>query len=382
MTEKQKIFSGPLSQRARKILRSLYGLEPHLSSDDQRNIEDDQPSWSKHFSQEKKEPILGGDSNPYIDKNLRNVSLHRGSLNENTRSENFIAPIETSSSFLISLLNTLGVIRHKKFAKSRYIKESKGTYLYDLILAISIFVMLIVLVFASDFSLLRSEVGSIKSRVGNIQDIKNKIISVNSTIEFEKDSLLTKKQAYSELHKLVYDQNSIKDLVTKFLAELEGNRVSVKISLARFSNTPVFEAKNSQRTPATTKDLPSGADRLKELARIVSNKEPIANQAVQDPKNKPDPGKTLNAADTTQGHSLPEDADLTIPYDANRPGIGYYYIKLELSGAYISYLAVRQQLINLVPGAIIESEKVTSQNNKSTVTILVGINLPFYQEKN
>jgi hypothetical protein len=63
-------------------------------------------------------------------------------------------------------------------------------------------------------------------------------------------------------------------------------------------------------------------------------------------------------------------------------GINYYYIKLELSGAYINYLAIRQQLISLVPGAIIESEKVTSQNNKSTVTIVVGINLPFYQEKN
>jgi hypothetical protein len=54
---------------------------------------------------------------------------------------------------------------------------------------------------------------------------------------------------------------------------------------------------------------------------------------------------------------------------------------LELTGGYLNYLAARQQLINLVPGAIIESEKVSSDNNKSTVTIIVGINLPFFQEK-
>jgi hypothetical protein len=396
MTEKQKIFSGPLSQRARKILKSLYGLESDRTINEspknfrpsntfkhnQGGIDGDQLSWSHRFRHEKKEPKLGMTSAFPSDVTLNKLTEEKNAFDEKKLSGNFFLLRNVIKDSLIHLLNIVGFYHHRHFSKSRYARESKGTYLIDLVLAVSILFVLIVAVFLSDFTLLKSEVGSIKSRIGNIQDIKDKTNSVNRLLGIERASLESKKQTYSQLQKHVFDQSSIKDLVTKFLAELENNRVTVKISLARFSNSPVYETKNLQRPVTSAKDVPSSADRLKEMARIATNKEPIANQVAQEPKNKTEKGKLQGSQDLNLAHFLPEDADLITPYDANRLGINYYYIKLELSGAYINYLAIRQQLISLVPGAIIESEKVTSQNNKSTVTIVVGINLPFYQEKN
>jgi len=368
MVDKQKIFSGPLSQRARKILKSFYGLES------ERIVSESKNDFSQPKSSIEIEPDL--DRQPLLKKKapVRSPTLPRH-FNGNVFSK---------------LLNAIGINHHKTFSKSRYIRESKGSNAFQLLVAISTFLLFFILIFLSDFIIFKSEVSSIKSRVGNIQDIVDKTKSINSSLEIQRGILEKKKQTYTELRDQVYDQNSIKDLVTKFLAELENNRITVKISIARFSNVPVYEAKNVEPIVPPGKGLSPGADRAKEAARVLTNKEPIANQvsnqptnqATQGVRNKTDKNNAPVNIDPAGAHSLPGDADLAIPYDANKSGINYYYIKLELSGAYLNYLAARQQLIDLVPGVIIESEKVTSQNNKSTVTIAVGINLPFYQEKN
>ncbi|QWE25208.1 hypothetical protein FD977_02800 [Polynucleobacter sp. AP-Elch-400A-B2] len=368
MVDKQKIFSGPLSQRARKILKSFYGLESERIVSESKN-DFSQPKFSVEIQPDLDQQALLKKKAP-----VRSPTL----------------PRYFKSNVFSKLLNTVGINQHKTFSKSRYIRESKGSNAFQLLVAIGILLLCFVLIFLSDFKFFKSEVNSIKSRVGNIQDIVDKTNSINSSLEIQRGLLEKKKQTYTELRDQVYDQNSIKDLVTKFLAELENNRITVKISIARFSNTPVYEAKNVEPTAIPGKGASPGTDRAKDAARVLTNKEPIANQvanpatnqAVPGARNKVDKNNTPVNIDAAGVHSLPGDSELAIPYDANRLGINYYYIKLELSGAYLNYLAARQQLIDLVPGVIIESEKVTSQNNKSTVTIVVGINLPFYQEKN
>ena len=403
MTDKQKISSGPLSQKARKILKALYGLdsdrvvnEPkiehttasysadyHPDLNQQSRVDRNQNSpkhfWSRYLGQEKREPKIGGlDDSQLEEDGVESISVETNSQDKNQK----IRHREVgyfNSGFLVKLLDVIGFNKHKIFSKSRYFRESKGSYVFQLVVAIGIFLLFFFLAFFSDLRLLKSEVTSIKSRVGNIQDIVDKTNSINSLLEIENSRLATKERVYIELRNQVYDQNTIKDLVAKFLTILEDNRIAVKISIARFSNLPVYETKSLERPLPSTKETPAGGDRVKEVARIVSNKEPIANQVVQGAKGKNEKNTAQNTVDLYGAQSLPQDSDLTIPFDKNKKGINYYYIKLELNGSYLNYLAARQQLINLVPGAIVESEKVSTQNNKSTVTITVGINLPFYQ---
>jgi hypothetical protein len=405
MTDKQKISSGPLSQKARKILKSLYGLDservvnepnnqfptasysvdncPDLNQQSRADGEKDSLKhfWSRYLGQEKREPILDSFGGSLLEEGAVG-SMPAESKFKNKNQNQKIRHLETryfNGKILIKLLNAIGFNNHKIFSKSRYIRESKGSYVFQLMVAIGIFMLCFFLAFLSDFALLKSEVTSIKSRVGNIQDIVDKTNGINSLLEVENGRLATKERAYIELRNQIYDQNSIKDLVAKFFTILENNRITVKISIARFSNLPVYETKSLDRPVASPKEIPAGGDRAKEVARIVFNKEPITNQVAQGAKNKTEKSTAQNTADPYGGQLLPQDSDLTIPFDKNKKGINYYYIKLELNGSYLNYLAARQQLINLVPGAIVESEKVSTQNNKSTVTIVVGINLPFYQ---
>lgn len=403
----QQLHSGPLSKRAREILGAIYGIDSpkrtiNMSANEQAASKPNDPltlidsnevdTFSKPaaISVVTEKTEMNEAVNTYLsDLNVAN-SLNQPDQSTTPQAEvpakEVIETIQTASqeqevqipaknltkkSLGLTKLKDLFVrlneklsqnkINKKAFSKNRYIRESRGSLLAPLLIASILLIAITGSVTSFNLVFFMPQLRDAQSKVAQIDSLTKSVEDLKLAVP-SKHNDLSQSRKRSELVKdLFQDQNSIKTISNRFLGNLERNRVAVTRQFSAFTNTPISdEVPDPPKAPQS--EVKSSLDKLRDAGGKIASNEQLAKQLLPapktDPKTKPNPKLEV--------------------YDPMKAGVHYYYLKLQLDGPYLNYLQARQQLINTVPGAKIESEFVLADTSKSNVEIIVDINLPFY----